>query len=123
MVMSAMSRARRQARSLPAKAKGSRFAAGRKSFACEKPRSRTGRALAPSTGEVDRTIAAAPSETGEQSVRRSGPETSGLRAETVRQNSSPRSMRRWAYGLFAPLRWFFAAIVPMASSQSLNRSE
>ena len=78
-----------------AKAVGSRRSAGKKSFAWPKPASRTG-AVAPPVGATLSTTAAAPSDTGEQSVRRSGSATIGFLSETVRQNSSPRSLRSWA---------------------------
>ena len=61
------------------------------------------------------TTAAAPSETSEQSVRFSGPATSGFLSDTWRQNSKPRSFRIWASGLAQPFLWFLAAIVASAS--------
>jgi hypothetical protein len=48
------------------------------------------------------TSAAAPSDTGEQSVRLSEPATVGLRSLAARQNSKPRSLRICAYGLLTP---------------------
>ena len=58
------------------------------------------------------TTAAAPSDTREQSVRRSGPlASSGFLSETVLQNANPRSRLICASGLSAPLAWFFAAII------------
>ncbi len=92
---SAMASARSQAAVVPANASGSRFAAGRKSLAWPKPARRTG-STRPPVGRVESTRAAAPSDTGEQSVRRSGSATTGLRSETVRQKSSPRSLRSCA---------------------------
>ena len=80
---------------MAANAVGSRRSAGKKSLAWPKPASRTG-AVAPPVGEAESTTAAAPSDTGEQSVRRSGSATIGFLSETVRQNSSPRSLRSWA---------------------------
>ncbi|MNY36159.1 hypothetical protein D3C86_1706300 [compost metagenome] len=61
------------------------------------------------------TSAAAPSDTSEQSVRRSGPATSGFFSDTLLQKSKPTSLRKCANGLLTPFAWFFAAIMAISS--------
>ena len=113
----AISRARPTARRPPANSRTSRIAGSRWSLAWPTPTI----VARDSPGSRRRTRAAAPSLTGEQSVRRSGPATTGFFSEVVEQNSTPRSLRSWAHGLAQPLRWFFAAMAPRVSpSQSVE---
>ena len=88
---------------------------GRKSLTWTAARNTTALFMASAVSTSVRTRAAAPSETSEQSVRFSGPATSGFLSETWRQNSKPRSFRIWASGLAQPFLWFLAAMVASAS--------
>jgi hypothetical protein len=67
------------------------------------------------------TSAAAPSETGEQSVRLSGPATRGFFSLSSRQKAYPKSLRSCAYGLPTPFLWFLAAMRASASDWSPQR--
>ncbi len=86
-VTPALSSARPQATSQPSKSVMSRLLMGRKSLACAVPRKTTALDRPSAVSTSVSTTAAAPSETSEQSVRLSGPATSGFLSETWRQNS------------------------------------
>ena len=72
---------------------------------------------------ADDVIAAAPSDTSEQSVLRSGAAMRGFCAETVLQVSKSSARCRWASGLRAPLAWFFTAMRARAADWSPWRSK
>jgi len=65
----------------------SRFDIGRKSLTCSAARKTTAFFMVSAVSTSVSTIAAAPSETSEQSVRFSGPATKGFLSETLLQNS------------------------------------
>ena len=98
-----------QALAHPSKLKISRLDMGRKSLTCARDRIATALRQPNAVAVSAKTIAAAPSETREQSVRFKGDATMGFFRHRITE-SKPRSFRICAYGLETPFLWFFAAI-------------
>lgn len=111
------------ARRGPSKLAALREPSGNQSLTCARARTATARGKSAARPSSTITSAAAPSETSEQSVLRSGAAIIGFLSLTVLQNSKPRSRRMWAHGLATPLAWFFAAMRASVAEWSPNSAK